>query len=269
MIGTVLDGGYRLTEALYEGMWLVYRGTARDGNRVLVTIAPTPNVMAELALPFKGVPALRATVPVKLRSGAQWLAVIESEPAGRCVADLSGPVPLDEVFTVGLDLARLLQTIHAAGAFHGSLRPQMTWVEHTYGQGRPGGRLSLSGSSPRSERFGTAGAKPRSSGQVSPFIADLFLPDVLARGEPAGVASDIAQLGMMLHRLATGRSPFHRGDSPMPELVRAMNGETERWGQGDPRAKAAEEVARAAFDPDRRESRSLSPILRFLEEQAR
>src|SRR5688572_10420332 len=129
MIGTVV-GGYRITEAFAEGTRSVYRGLGPAGERAIMTVAspPTPDdVTRKLALPLEGsLPLRRVEATTEHERPAS--AVIETEPRGYLIGDLKWPLPIDEVITVSLDLARLLSRMHAAGAVHGSLRPQTTWI---------------------------------------------------------------------------------------------------------------------------------------------
>jgi hypothetical protein len=242
LVGTVVEG-YRITEKLYDGSWQVCRGLAPDGGRVLVTVTTPPPPADVLAA----------------------LAVIESEPAGTAVADLRWPLPISEVVSVGLDLARLLERIHAAGKIHGSLRPQTTWI-HTVG-----GRSGLAGTTPRPELAGLHCLSMTRAGSRSPFIGDAFFPDVIARGEPRSASSDVAQLGMMIYRLATHTSPFVReaGEPVAEQLNRAIQGDIPPWHEGDARQRAVEELAREAFDPARAANRSLAPLLAGLEKHSR
>jgi hypothetical protein len=182
------------------------------------------------------------------------------------ISDLKWPMPIDEVITVGLDLARLLQRMHAAGAIHGSLRPQTTWIHTT-----AGGRCSLAGTTPRPELAGVHSLAPRSSGSVTPFIEDVFFDDTLACGKPRSTASDVAQLGMLLHRMTMRASPFAGGPdaSVMDQLALAMRGEAPPWPAGDERARAVEALARRAFDPAHGAERAIEPLLATLAELAR
>ena len=250
--------GYRLGELLHDGAWRVHRGNAADGSRVIITIVspPTPPpVLAALALPFEGIPPLRATVPIAA-AHHDALAIVEAEPEGWRIGDLRWPMPVEEVIRVGIDLARVLERMHAAGVVHGSLRPQTVWID---------GASKLTGTTPRPERAGlhALSATP-SQGVISPFHEDIFFPDVLARGEPVSVASDVAQLGMLIYRMATHRSPF-ADDSIMQQLVKAMQGDAPPWPAGDAKSRAVEQLAREAFDPARASSRSLAALRDGLE----
>lgn len=262
MIGTSV-AGVRITEELASGTWNVYRGHAADGARVIVTVvAPPPpaTTLTELALPFAGIPELRAVVPIA-DAHHDALAIVETEPRGYRIGDLRWPLPIDEVITVGLDLARLLERMHAAGTIHGALRPQTVWIDNI------DGRCTLTGTTPRPERAGLHCLASASTGSITPFFVDPFLPDVLARGEPASVSSDVAQLGMLIHRMATHRSPFAGGPGEpiAQQLVRALGGDIPPWPAGDARSRAVEELARAAFDPARADARALAPLLAGLE----
>lgn len=139
MVGTTLPDGTRIDAELESGAWTLFRGTAADGTGVLVTVAPQPPpepspaiVARELALPFPGIPRLRAIVDVE---EPRCRALIEEAPAGTRISELPA-LALDDVITVARDLARLLAAIHAAEALHGDLRPQTTFVERVGGRRR-------------------------------------------------------------------------------------------------------------------------------------
>jgi hypothetical protein len=219
--------GHKITEGLYSGAWDVCRAQGPDGRNSIITIVrtsrPPPERLTELALEFPGIPQLLAAEPL-----GEGLAIIEREPEGWSLSALKWPLPIDEVITVGLDLARLLERMHAAGVVHGSLRPQTTWIKGS------DTRCSLTGTTPRPELIGLPGAP-------SPFAGDEFASDA-----PRGPASDVAQLCMLLHRMALHTSP-PRGSIPA-------------WNNDDPRARALEDLARTAFT-----TRELAPLLAGLE----
>jgi hypothetical protein len=248
-------GGFRITELLHGGTWDVYRGE-RGGTRAIVTTMykqPPAGVLDALALPFEGILPLIGTEVLE-KNDATGFAIIEREPAGWRICDLKWPLPIAEVIAVGLDLARVLSRMHAAGVVHGSVRPQTVWIDVA------GGITRLSGTTPRPERVGVHCLSQTRTGNYSPFVDDMFLPDVLARAEPASFASDVAQLGMMLYRMATHVSPF-RGtadESMMQQLVRAIEGDiVAPWPAGDERTNTVEALARGAI----RHQRSLAQIL--------
>jgi serine/threonine protein kinase len=257
-VGSTIEG-YRVTELLQGGEWNVYRSQSATGARALVTIVqppPPPPVLEALALPFTGIPKLIASVPVD-----NGLALIEAEPGGWRISDLRWPLPVDEVIRIGLDIARTLERIHAAGCIHGSLRPQTTWIDQS---------SHLTGTTPRPELVGLhVLANTTRTGVYSPFLDDIFYPDILARNEPRSAASDVAQLGMLLHHMATHASPFRRPDDIMFQpLVRALEGDAPPWQSDDPRSRALEALARDAFDPKQVATRSLAPLLAGLERLA-
>ncbi|MCW5804214.1 MAG: serine/threonine protein kinase [Deltaproteobacteria bacterium] len=256
-VGSIVCG-YRITERLHAGAWDVYRAQGTAGAALVTVTATPPPGLAALGLPFPGIPELVGTAEVGGRA-----ALVEREPRGWTIGELKWPLPIDEVITVGLDLARLLDKLHAAGAIHGALRPQLTWIDNA------GGRSSLSGTTPRPELAGEHGLDPARL-EASPFQRDPFVPHMLARGEPRSAASDVAQLGMMLHHMAMCASPFARtGDTPLDQHRRAVEGDIPPWKTDDPRARAVEELARDAFDPARTGRRTLAPLLDGLEQLSR
>jgi hypothetical protein len=255
-IGTVLEGGYRVTDILYEGMFVVGRAVDAGGTGVQVTIAneaPPQAAIAAIALPgVEQIPALIAIVSAATPYGRE-VALLEAEPAGRRVAMVTQPLPIADVFAIGRELVALVRRVHATGAVLGSLRPQTTWID--------GGHLVAT--TPRPERFGLAGQGKGCAGQLTPFSADAFLPAELARGEAPSVASDVAQLAMMMYRLATGRSPFHGPGGLMDEMMRTIRGEVAPWQlvAGDPRGAALERVVGAQLLPGPRSLVDLAALV--------
>lgn len=113
--------------------------------------------------------------------------------AGRL--EREGSLPVEEVLTVGVQLAGALEAAHRSGVLHRDLKPANVLVS-AYGE-------------PKLSDFGIsrlAGAYETRSGvlSASPLHA---APEVLA-GRGASVASDIYSLGSTLYALLAGEPPF-------------------------------------------------------------
>jgi transcriptional regulator with GAF, ATPase, and Fis domain/tetratricopeptide (TPR) repeat protein len=105
-----------------------------------------------------------------------------------------------------------LEALHAAGVVHGDIKPSNVLVTAAGdGDASPGVRLLDFG---LAVRAGTGEGHRGTPGFAAPE---------LARGEAAGVASDLYGLGAMLYALSTGRAAFATG-SPRSALQRQQAG---------------------------------------------
>lgn len=104
---------------------------------------------------------------------------------------VQGPFGPPEVAGIGIDLARALGAVHAAGLVHRDIKASNVMRE-------AGGRILLLDFGLTQQREGHG----PTSGTV-PYIA----PEIL-RGEPASPASDLYALGVLLYYLLAGKYPF-------------------------------------------------------------
>jgi hypothetical protein len=115
-----------------------------------------------------------------------------------------GPLPLDEVATVGLALVDALAAAHAVGILHRDVNP--------------GNVLLTSGGGAKLADFGIArllsGTSSPSTGTIA-FPPDHVAPEVL-RGEPVGEPADVYGLASTLVEALTGQPPFGRFASGEP-----------------------------------------------------
>jgi serine/threonine-protein kinase len=137
-----------------------------------------------------------------------WMELIE----GRTLEDLiqAGEAPeTGEVARIGIELARALGAVHAAGLLHRDVKAQNVM--------RTGeGRVVLMD-------FG-AGRDLMSGGSDLTGTPMYLAPEVLG-GQPATARSDIYSLGVLLHRLLTGSFPVSG------ETIREMRLAHERYAQ--------------------------------------
>jgi serine/threonine protein kinase len=109
-----------------------------------------------------------------------------------------GPVPPDEVASIGARLADALATVHAAGVLHRDVKPDnVLWSPH---------------GEPQLTDFGIARLEDLTTTNDLALQATIAYaaPEVLA-GEPATEASDIYGLGATLYACLTGSSPHPSG----------------------------------------------------------
>jgi tetratricopeptide (TPR) repeat protein len=119
---------------------------------------------------------------------------------GRTLEDILadvGPLPPDDVTSIGKDLCRALAAVHAAGVIHRDVKAHNVLRS-------PSGRVVLMD-------FGTgresAGSAPAGDAAGTP----LYLAPELLRGAPASARSDLYSLGVLLYRLSTGGYPVSAG----------------------------------------------------------
>ncbi|HAS12121.1 MAG TPA: hypothetical protein DCS55_16640, partial [Acidimicrobiaceae bacterium] len=109
-----------------------------------------------------------------------------------------GPVPADEVASIGARLADALATVHAAGVLHRDVKPDnVLWSPH---------------GEPQLTDFGIARLEDLTTTSDLALQATISYaaPEVLA-GEPATEASDVYGLGATLYACLTGSSPHPSG----------------------------------------------------------
>ncbi|WP_330249480.1 protein kinase [Nocardia sp. NBC_00565] len=120
-----------------------------------------------------------------------------------------GPLPWQEVLSVGVKLAGALATAHACGVIHRDVNPANVLITD-YGE-------------PQLADFGIArvgGAFETATGLIAGTPA-YTAPEVV-RGEPPTVSSDIYGLGATLFTILTGHAAFERraGESMVAQFVR-------------------------------------------------
>ena len=138
--------------------------------------------------------------------------VMEFYPEGT-LGDLvsqQGPMTVDELLSVGIEISGALETAHRRGVVHRDIKPQNLFMSE-YGRSALG---DFGISSFDDERTITGGG-----GGLTVHYA----PPELIEGEPATAASDVYSLAATLFSLATGQRPFRRGpDQSVGELARRI-----------------------------------------------
>ncbi|WP_236242680.1 serine/threonine-protein kinase [Streptomyces sp. CC228A] len=238
----VVDGRFELVSRLGSGgMGTVWRARdlALDREVALKEVRP-PDPAAEQATP-----GLTAQLRERAVREARALARLSNrhvvtihhivEPAdgahpwivmelveGRSVYDrlTDGPMPVDEVVRLGLQVLSALRAAHAAGIQHRDVKPANVLL-------RPDGSAVLTD-------FGIAAMQDATTRLTS--TGDLIgSPEFIAperiRGEEGNPASDLWSLGMLLYVAAEGHHPLRRAtnlatlvavlDDPLPAPVRS------------------------------------------------
>lgn len=120
--------------------------------------------------------------------------------------DRDGPLELDDVLRIGLQIAEGLAAAHRQGVVHRDIKPANILLEEG------GHRVLISD-------FGLARALDDASLTASGMVAGTppYMSPEQARGDTADYRSDLFSLGSLLYAMATGRPPF-RGESTLAVL---------------------------------------------------
>ncbi|MET8697707.1 protein kinase [Kitasatospora sp. NPDC004723] len=141
---------------------------------------------------------------------------VEERQAGRPLAALlaDGPLPPYRAAEVAADLAAALRALHDAGLAHGNLTAGSVLVCED-GAALLGGLLPGVAEEVLAEELGGPGGRRRYEvrAELVGSVAERWPLD----GGPAG---DCWALGVLLHRMVTGRAPYP--ESGVPELVTAV-----------------------------------------------
>ncbi|MFF8513336.1 protein kinase [Streptomyces sp. NPDC015492] len=234
--GRLVDGRFELVSRLGSGgMGTVWRArdTALERDVALKEVRPADPALVEarpdLALQLRQRAIREAQALARLAhpnvvsihhivepdDGSHPWIVMQLVQGGSLYDRLAqGPLPMDEVVRIGLDVLSALRAAHAAGVHHRDVKPANVLL-------RPDGSAVLTD-------FGIA-ALPESVGLTA--TGDLVgSPEYIApervRGEEGNPASDLWSLGMMLYVAAEGVHPLRRAtamatvvavlDDPLP-----------------------------------------------------
>ncbi|MER7702682.1 hypothetical protein ABTX81_07280 [Kitasatospora sp. NPDC097605] len=146
----------------------------------------------------------------------ELLWTVEECPAGRSLAAVlaDGPLPPYRAAEIAADLAAALRALHDAGLAHGNLTAGSVLVCED-GAALLGGLLPGVAEEVLAEELGGPGGRRRYE-----VRAELVGPVAERWPLDGGPAGDCWALGVLLHRMATGRAPYP--ESGVPELVTAV-----------------------------------------------
>ena len=207
MLGTLLAGRYEITTVLGEGgLGVVYAATdRRTGAPVAVkflhpALARDPALTRLMQAEARLLASLTSPRVVRVidfdeHDGSFFL--VTEFVAGEVLADrllARGTLPPAEALTIGLEVARTLEAVAAAGVLHGDLKPQNIMVVD--------GQVKVLD-------FGVAmpveAAAARAEGAVLGTPA-YMAPERLRGGRD--IRGDIYAVGVILFELLEGRPPF-------------------------------------------------------------
>jgi serine/threonine protein kinase len=226
--GTQL-GPYRIEEAIGAGgMGEVYRARDTRLDRTVAIkilsshLSARPDLQSRFDREARTISSLQhphicALFDVGRENGVDFLVMEHLE--GRTLADrlLDGPLPLDEVLQVGVQIADALDTAHRKGVIHRDLKPGNVMLTKTgvklldFGLAKtaemagPAAGTLVAGSLP-----GSSGARDARSLTAEGTILGTFqymAPEQL-EGTEADHRTDIFALGAVLYEMATGRKAF-------------------------------------------------------------
>ena len=146
-----------------------------------------------------------------------------------------GRMPVTEIVSIALDVARALAAAHAQGVLHRDLKPEN--VLHT-----PDGAIKVVdfGLARFEPGAGLAGDETLTRPGALPGTPGYMAPEVL-RGDPVDARADQFSFGVLLYELVAGEHPFE-GTDDVTTVARIL--ETEPSGLGPARRECPEPLAR-------------------------
>ena len=221
-LGTRL-GPYEILSALGAGgMGEVYR--ARDtrlGRTVAIKVLPTDasadaSARARFEREARAIAALQhphiCVVHDVGRDGETdylVMELLEGETLAERIAGAKGPLPLDEVLTIGAAIADALDRAHRAGIVHRDLKPLNVMLTKSGPKLLDFGLAKLHGTSPVSLSAGSAATTAGPGTAKGTILGTIhYMSPEQVEGRDADARSDIWALGALLYEMATGRRPF-------------------------------------------------------------
>lgn len=239
LTGTTL-GNYRVLSALGQGgMSVVYKGYQPSLDRYVAIKVMSRNLAGDQMFLDRfqreaaGVAQLRHQNIVQMYDfGVQKdisymvMEYVEGDNLKERLAQLGEQgqrMPLEEVVQVTRDIAAALDYAHAYGLVHRDVKPANIMLR------REERLAQLTGSTPFSAVLTDFGVARMLEGiQLTGTGATIGTPDYMspeqARGEPAGPASDIYTLGVVVYEMLAGCLPF-AAETPVALLLKHMQAE--------------------------------------------
>jgi eukaryotic-like serine/threonine-protein kinase len=221
-IGEQIDGRYRIGALLAEGgMAEVYRAVDTATGQDVVLKVPHVSIAGDIAAFNR----YRREMDIAARLDHPGLQRLLSKPDApfmvfgyvegeslRAYLKRHGPLPVDEVVRIGVQLADTLQYVHGQGVVHRDLKPENIVIG-------PDGRITLMD-------FGIALRQASRRLTFSHLTNAVGTPDYMApeqvRGERGDARTDVYALGVLLYELLTGVVPY-----PADEALEAMRKKVE------------------------------------------
>jgi len=210
-----LGGFILLSELGQGGMGSVWRARQESVGREVALKLLDPSLARDSAFTARFVreakamamlnhPHVVSCIDAGVDQGRFFLALelVPGGDASRLALRLGGRLPIADVLSIGLDCARGLEAIHAAGLIHRDIKPAnifLTADPSAGGRAKLGdlGLVRPSAGEPRMTHTGAALGTPA------------YMAPEQARGEKSiDIRADIYALGATLFELSTGEPPF-------------------------------------------------------------
>jgi eukaryotic-like serine/threonine-protein kinase len=134
----------------------------------------------------------------------------------------AGPLPVDTILSLGIEIAEALDVAHSAGVLHRDIKPANVFITRR-GHAKildfgiaTGSRVSTLSDPAKSQ--GAAGAEQTISGKIA-GTASYMSPEQI-KGAQLDGGTDLFSLGSTLYEMATGRPPF--GGSNTADVCEAV-----------------------------------------------
>ncbi len=251
LLGTVIDGRYRVAGVLGEGgTGTVYDVVHETLRRPFAMKVLRPDVARDPALASRFIQEARAAASLKhphIVSISDFGHLPDKTPyfimerlTGQTLAQvrkMHGPLPLDRAVRIVLQVADALEAAHTAGIVHRDLKPENLFlVDPGNGSGVDDVRVVDFGAAM------IAGAtRITKTGIV--FGTPHYMSPEQASGQPVDHRADIYALGVIMYELFTGRLPFE-ADTLMGVLTKHMFVEPPSFADARANRQVDEEGAR-------------------------
>ena len=138
---------------------------------------------------------------------------LEGETLAARLARLKGPLPLDQVLRIAVEIADALDKAHRAGIVHRDLKPANIMLTRTGSKLLDFGLAKLHGrAGPISMSAMNARDDDAADGQGTILGTVHYMAPEQVEGREADARSDVWALGVVIYEMATGTRPFE-GDS--------------------------------------------------------
>ncbi len=167
----------------------------------------------------------------------------------------NGPVKIEEALDIGIQIASVLSSAHAAGIVHRDIKPENVMVRSDgYVKVLDFGLAKLADTRPdlvNSQVETRAIELKTTPGMVMGTVA--YMSPEQARGLPVDVRTDVWSLGVVLYEMVAGRKPFS-GQTQTDVIISIVEREPDSLSKARPEARPFERIVMKALakDPNER-----------------